>query len=100
MAGGAVRLAVEEREAALLGGAQRAVLAPHVAVEGRVGLHQGPLEGRDRHVGMADVGPVVAEHVAEALAVLGHEGEPRLHHVVLAIAGDGTARRRARLRLQ
>ena len=100
VAGDAVGLAGEKRQAPLLRGVQRGVVAAHVAVEGRVGLHQRALERGDGHVGVADVGPVVAEDLLEPPPVLGHEGEPRLHHVVLAVARHRAAGGGPRLGLQ
>ena len=100
MAGRAVGLAGKDLQAPFLLRAQCVVIAPHVAVERRVGLHEGAFESRNRHVGVTDVGPVVAEHVPEPLPILGHEGESRLHHVVLAVAAAAAARGRSRLLLQ
>ena len=49
-------LPAEQPEAAFLRRAQRGVVAAHVAVEGRVGLHQRALERGDGHVGVRMLG--------------------------------------------
>ncbi len=96
----AVRLAREQRHAALLLVAEGVLRAAHVAVEGGIVGDQRALERGDGAPGVADGRPLVAEHPVEPSAVLGHQAQAGFHDLAFAIARHGAARRGAGLGFQ